>query len=219
MPSGAIVDYGCGTGICIRRLLPYGYEFTAIDPSPENIRYLAHHLGENPRVHVRQGDEAALRQIRSPVDGIICGETLEHVEDDVSLVRLFRDCLKPGGQVFVSVPAHQSRWSEIDTFVGHFRRYDKEGLRRLFASNGFTVEEVTYYGFPLGLLWDKLVADPIMRKKIETGLVYTRSRSVLGYAMRLPSIKKAASLVFYFDFVFRDNPRGTGLILVAKKTG
>jgi SAM-dependent methyltransferase len=218
VPSGEIIDYGCGTGICIRRLLPYGYEFTAIDPSPQNIRYLKHHLRDNPRVRIRQGGAAELRQISRPVDGIICGETLEHVEDDVSLVQLFRDCLKPGGRVLASVPAHQSRWSEIDSFVGHFRRYDKESLRKLFASNGFSVEEVMYYGFPLGLMWDKLVADPIMRKKIRTGVVYTRSRSLLGYAMRVLTIKKAASLVFYLDFVFRDNPRGTGLILVAKKS-
>ena len=216
--SGSILDYGCGSGICITRLLKYDYRLLGIDVTEENVRYLQRRFRGNNCVKIHRGDETLLRHMRQPVSAIICGETLEHIEDDAALVQLFRDNLLPDGYVFLSVPAHQSRWSEIDVFAGHFRRYEKDVLRSLFSSNGFTVEELFYYGFPLGTLWDATIADPIMRRKMESGVVYTGTRSWLGTILRFTAIKKIMALMFYIDTVlFPDNPRGTGLILVAKR--
>jgi SAM-dependent methyltransferase len=216
--SGAILDYGCGSGNCIGRLLEYGYRCVGIDATEENFRYLQRRFHGNSRFQAFRGDEAVLRRLQEPLDGIVCGETLEHVEDDTALVRLFREKLVPGGYVFLSVPAHQSRWSEIDVFAGHFRRYEKDGLQSLFSDNGFTVEEIFHYGFPLGMIYDRVLGYPIMKRKMKSGTVYSGSRSWLGFILRLTTLKKTLSPVFYLDNVFfPGNKRGSGLIAVAKK--
>jgi hypothetical protein len=63
------------------------------------------------------------------------------------------------------------------------------------------------------------MADPLMRKKMKSGVVYSGSRSWLGFILRFAVIKKIVALIFYVDMaIFSDNSRGTGLILVAKKS-
>jgi SAM-dependent methyltransferase len=216
--KGRVLDYGCGSGICMSRLWKYPYTITGIDITEENVRYVKRKLKSVSNIRVYQGDEKWLQTFSGTFDAVICGETLEHIKDDRRLIRLFRKILSSGGLIFLTVPAHQSLWSQVDVFAGHFRRYEKEKLRALVSDNGFEVEKVSYWGFPLGVIWDTVISDPIMRKKIDHKAVYTNSKSFLGFFMQYPIIKKIISLVFYVDArFFFDDRRGNGLMLVARK--
>jgi hypothetical protein len=63
--------------------------------------------------------------------------------------------VRPGGSIIVSVPAHQWLFSEHDTALHHFRRYNKAGLRRVFANVGIRLRWMSYWNttlFPVACL-------------------------------------------------------------------
>ena len=68
------------------------------------------------------------------VDVVLSTETLEHVPDPPQyLAEAFR-CLKPGGELILTVP-FAARWH----FIPHdYWRFTPSGLRRLLSAAGFT---------------------------------------------------------------------------------
>ncbi len=43
-------------------------------------------------------------------------------------LKAMAECLKPGGKILITVPAHQWMWSAHDVVNHHHRRYSKAGL-------------------------------------------------------------------------------------------
>lgn len=216
--SGKILDFGCGSGIMLARLAQTGaYTLVGIDISPANIRYIKRKYDNYPNMTAQVGSFTSLSEF-SNLAAIICGETLEHMQNDVAVVKHFARALAPGGYVVVSVPAHQSRWTDIDVYAGHYRRYSKEQLAQLFLDQGFTIERCYYWGFPLGWLWDRWISYPVLRRKMSEAVVYTESCSLMGSLLAFTWLKQIASYFFSFDrLFFPDNPLGNGVILVARK--
>lgn len=78
-------------------------------------------------------------------DCAILMDVLEHVDDDVALVRGVTRVLSAPGQLLVTVPAHAALWSEHDVFLGHRRRYNRGALCDVLQRGGFAVEESFYF--------------------------------------------------------------------------
>ena len=67
---------------------------------------------------------------------------LEHVLDDVAELRTAHDLLRPGGTLAVFVPAMPSLYGSLDFKSGHYRRYDRDLLRRSVESAGFELVDL-----------------------------------------------------------------------------
>ena len=79
---------------------------------------------------------------------------MEHVEDDFAFLERIHKLTRPGGQIIISVPAHQKYWTVHDDVAGHIRRYDRKRLKKLFDNKRFSDVEVISYGFPfINILW------------------------------------------------------------------
>ena len=92
-------------------------------------------------------------------------DVLEHVEDDVGLLRETVDHVRPGGRVLITVPAFQWLWSGHDDFLGHLRRYDLAGAEHLVSDAGLAVERGHYgFGLVLPLAAAQRVGDRILRR-------------------------------------------------------
>ncbi len=77
---------------------------------------------------------------------LVCAfDVIEHVEDDALAVREMQRVCKPGGQVFVTVPAYMFLWSEHDVVNHHFRRYKLNELSHLFTSGRINYK--SYFNF------------------------------------------------------------------------
>jgi SAM-dependent methyltransferase len=95
---------------------------------------------------------------RASFDTAFAFDVLEHIQDDVAALHHWATWLRPGGHLFLSVPAHQKSWTAGDEWAGHFRRYEREGLQQLLCRSGFEVEQFECYGFPLTNLSERLGA-------------------------------------------------------------
>jgi SAM-dependent methyltransferase len=81
-------------------------------------------------------------------------DVLEHLPDDQSAMCQVAAALKPGGLVFVTMPALQFFWSYNDEVAHHCRRYDRKDLARLGNAAGLHLLSVRYFMFFLSpLLW------------------------------------------------------------------
>ena len=87
-------------------------------------------------------------------DVYIFADVLEHVDNDVELLKSYTDSAEPGSLVLISVPAFNSLWSRHDEFLGHFRRYELNQISQVAANSGLLVIEQYYlFGTIFPLVW------------------------------------------------------------------
>lgn len=79
-------------------------------------------------------------------------DVLEHIPDHREVLSEIRETLRPGGLLFITVPALQQFWSWNDDAVQHIRRYSVLEMRQLGADCGFEVVECRYFMFFLSPL-------------------------------------------------------------------
>lgn len=58
-------------------------------------------------------------------------DSLEYMDDDVLCLKELLSHVKPGGYVFLTLPAYRFLFSEFDNIVRGKRRYDKKDIRRV----------------------------------------------------------------------------------------
>jgi SAM-dependent methyltransferase len=131
-------------------------------------------------------------------------------EDDI-LSEVFR-VVAPGGLVLVSVPGHQSLFSDYDHAVGTRRRYSRKRLRDILERNGFVVDKVAgVFGF--------LVPYAFLTRRIPYLLGKRRNRDdygkVASTAANLPRfIDKILERWALFEFL-AGSPWGLSIFAVA----
>lgn len=137
-----ILEIGCGTGNVLRVLdqaCPGGIVI-GVDLFAQGLRY-ARHRTICPLI---QGDIHHL-PFNTQFDLIGLFDVLEHLPDDEGILQHLQSMLKPGGRLFLTVPAHPSLWSYFDIDSHHCRRYKPAELEARLLGAGFKVEYLTQY--------------------------------------------------------------------------
>jgi SAM-dependent methyltransferase len=221
--GGRLLEVGPGAGALLSDMADLGFTCEALETSEEAFR-LAGEL--NPEVRISREPRA---DWRGAFDALVACEVLEHIEDDRAALDEWRGWLRPGGHLLLSVPAHARKWSATDVWAGHFRRYEKAGLRSLLESSGFAVAELECYGFPLSNLVEPLRAwshRRSLRRRDRGSLQEATAQSGLerGLESRLWPLQASAPgrLLFRAAFrlqeVFRHRDLGTGYLVLARRT-
>jgi SAM-dependent methyltransferase len=102
---------------------------------------------------------SSIAELPAQVDLIYASNVLEHIPDDVNVLRDLGEHLSPTGRIAIFVPAFKLLWTSMDDKVGHQRRYTKSMPTDHLAQAGYEVESIRYadsVGFFLTLLF-KLV--------------------------------------------------------------
>lgn len=132
------LDIGCGTGENFAFLSSYG-RFFGTEVTSDLYRD-----GRRPSrpVVLARGEDLPFPDASLGLCTFF--DVLEHVANEDAMLREVARVLRPGGLAVLSVPAYMSLWSEHDVSLHHYRRYDRESLRRTLARNGFEVVRITY---------------------------------------------------------------------------
>lgn len=144
-PEGLLWDVGGGNGFVSRALLDAGFQVALLEPFPEAARN-AIQRGV-PTVVCSTLEDAGFRSHCLDAAGLF--DVLEHIEDDGAFLDRLHRSLRPGGRLYLTVPAHAWLWSSNDRFSGHFRRYTARRLASLLETHGFRIEHCTYFFQPL----------------------------------------------------------------------
>ncbi len=76
---------------------------------------------------------------------VLMMDVLEHVDDDVSLVRQYTESMPLGSKVLVTVPAFDCLWSGHDIFLGHQRRYTLFSIENCLRKGGLAILQSRFF--------------------------------------------------------------------------
>jgi SAM-dependent methyltransferase len=79
------------------------------------------------------------------VNGLGLFDVLEHIPDDVKFLNDLYDSMRANSYLYITVPAHQFLWNEVDVFGNHQKRYDKRSLTELVSKTRFTLSFFSYF--------------------------------------------------------------------------
>jgi SAM-dependent methyltransferase len=142
---GTILDVGAGSGFFSRHLLEHANarEAWCVDTS--------YATDSDTQV---AGKPLHFRRALAPVaaDLVLLMDVLEHVDDDLGLLRACMEQVPSGCRFLITVPAFNFLWSGHDVFLEHRRRYTLPGLEAVVAGAGLNLTcGIYYFGaiFPL----------------------------------------------------------------------
>jgi SAM-dependent methyltransferase len=138
-PNGLMLDVGGGNGYVTSALRQVGIVSVLLEPGPDGIRN-AQQRGLSPLIHSTL-EQAGITQGSLPAIGLF--DVLEHIPNDGDFLRLVHALLRPGGRLYITVPAFRILWSTADVDAGHYRRYTAREIRKKFKETGFQVEYQT----------------------------------------------------------------------------
>ena len=145
--------------------------------------------------------------------GAFC--VIEHLDHDLTAVKHLVDIVKPGGFVFVMVPAHRWLWNNRDRLEGHKRRYSRKTLTKLFENVDATVINVDYMFFSiLPLFLGRSLLDLVRNKNSFSPEDHETSMNINPIANHL-----LLKLMDLENLIFKKRapPFGCSLILTARK--
>lgn len=135
-----ILDAGCGTGHNLTHLAAYGTPY-GVDLADEALRFC-----RQRGVRVAQAGLLTLPFRDDTFDCVTSFDVLYHrwVKDDRLALLESARVLRPGGVLFLRVPALKILWGAHDNAVHSRHRYTRGEVRRLLQECGFEVLRLTY---------------------------------------------------------------------------
>jgi predicted TPR repeat methyltransferase len=136
------VEIGCGTGGMQETLSQFCQEVIGVEPF-ENAARVAR-LRNSKFTIVQTEGESFLVEHPESFDLIAAFDVLEHLEDDMGMLRQMHSALVPGGYLIITVPASKILWSSYDLFDKHWRRYERTDLQQKLEEAGFCISRISY---------------------------------------------------------------------------
>lgn len=209
------LEIGCGTGFVLKMIKEKfpNFKITGSEIYLEGITFAKKRL---PNVNFVQID-ASQMPFDNEFDAVGAFDVLEHIDEDVEVMKGVYKSLKKNGKFLISVPQHRFMWSINDDIAFHKRRYTKGEMIRKLKTAGFKIKYSTSFVFTLfpmmfasRLIKQKpeKISDEIIIKEIKNLKVSDLPNKIFIFLMKIDEffIKKNVSLPF-----------GGSLIIIAEK--
>ena len=131
-------------------------------------------------------------------NAVLAGDTLEHLNEPESMLRMIRDALPPGGRLLLSVPNVANLYVRLSLLCGRFDYAERgildrthrffftaKSLRKMVRDAGFTVERNAVSTIPLRLAWPRMPAPLLAALSFALEIATRAFPSLLGYQILL----------------------------------
>ncbi|NER24443.1 MAG: class I SAM-dependent methyltransferase [Symploca sp. SIO1B1] len=159
-----ILNAGCGSGeMNIMLAQRHSWQVDAIDIDSEAISLSQKLKSEANLVNLNLFNKPIEEHLpQHQYDIIVSNDVLEHIENDVQVIKKFSEMLKQNGTICISVPAYPWLFGFHDENLGHYRRYTKQDLLSKI-SRYFKIEKYRYFAaslIPVVLLYSCWLRKP-----------------------------------------------------------
>jgi SAM-dependent methyltransferase len=194
-----MLEVGAGTGNISELLITKG-DLTATDNEKAFVDGLQNKFGDRLNAKVFDITKKPNGEFTNKFNTAVAINVLEHIENDVEAMENIRSTLANNGKFIILVPAKKFAFTSLDKQVGHFRRYEKEELKRKLEDAGFKVSSIRFFN-PVGLFsW--IVREYISKDKTQLSPIQVKLFDAIVPALK--GIEKVISM-----------PVGISLIAVA----
>lgn len=138
--TSSFLEIGAGTGFVASGIQYLGHEVSVGDIHVSGLKFARQHGIQN----CYQFDLFD-SPFNSEFDAVGLFDVIEHLENDQVALAKVANMLKPGGKVFITVPAHLWLWSRNDQVAFHKRRYTREGIGKLIRDAGLKPISTRYF--------------------------------------------------------------------------
>ncbi|MEP6853091.1 MAG: bifunctional glycosyltransferase/class I SAM-dependent methyltransferase [bacterium] len=188
LPPSRILDVGCSGGYFAERARAAGHHVTGVDyVEIPGVRE------RTDRFFVADLERGLPPEVGSRYDLVVAGDVIEHLSRPTELLRQIAGVLRPGGQVFLSVPNFAHWYPRLRVLTGRFG-YDRRGildnthlrfftrttLRRTVRAAGFDIIDEAATGLPLGAVVGDAPKPLRAVRKVDDLLVRARP-TLFGY--------------------------------------
>lgn len=207
--EGPVLEIGSGIGNISQFFLKEGMDITLTDLREEYCQLLSkkfegekHLLGIDLVDLVDPDFDKKHAAHLGKYKTVYALNVVEHIEDDSLALKNCKKLLQIGGNLIILVPAYNWLFNKFDEELGHYRRYTKKSLTRVFNENNFKIIHKQYFNLAamFGWFW---YGNVLGRKILPKGPIETYNKLV-------PLFKIADKTVF--------NLVGNSVVIVGKKT-
>jgi len=142
---GPVADIGCGRGLLQRQVEDHFDR--GVDGFDLAEAVLLENISRKSRVCLYNIHDC-LNSLYQAYGAIFLFDVLEHIDDEDAFLKSVLFHLRPGGLLFVNLPAFMHLYSPYDTMAGHLRRYTAKGVAAVADRNGLQVVANSYWGAP-----------------------------------------------------------------------
>jgi len=212
-----VLEVGCGTGNVLQALekaCPGGI-VVGMDLFAEGLMFAR----KRTACFLVQGD-VERPGLAMPFDVVGAFDVVEHLPDDVRILRALRALLRPGGVLLLTVPAYRSLWSYFDEASHHCRRYEPEELRGKLMDAGFEVEFLSpFMASAYPLIWMVRKLGSLRRRR--TNSAQSDVALSLEELQIIPGVNELLSFVLRLEAKLlrasKTLPFGSSLIAAARR--
>ena len=148
----SFLEIGCGTGYVLSGMAG-AFSGVRFHGSEIFTAGLAFASARQPAIDFMQMDARQIPFV-DEFDAIGAFDVLEHIEEDVQVLRQMHAALKPGGIMLLTVPQHAWLWSPVDEHACHVRRYPVRELHAKVEGAGFEIlRSTSFVSSLLPALW------------------------------------------------------------------
>lgn len=142
--------------------------------------------------------------VTTKIDLVLFLDVLEHIEDDIAMMKNVSELLPYDFKFIITVPAFQFLFASHDEFLVHYRRYSNKLLKKHIDQAGWQEVQSGYF-------YSSLVLPRLLIKIKEFFFKPTKEADGISEWTHSPWITKLVSSVFWFDYKMGKAARSIGI--------
>lgn len=154
-----IIDIGCGDVFVASELCK---KYTDTNILANDINFTQQQINNLktaninlPNLHIDNNLDTFLNSSNN-TQAVLLLDVIEHIEHDIDFLKQLKNKFGNNVKFVITVPAFNKLFSQHDTFLGHYRRYNRKQLINNCKKAGFEVTKCNY--FFTSLLLPRLLA-------------------------------------------------------------